>query len=81
MEMNIPTHRVEVRFVGAPPTGHIERASGVGEVEIDGSVVRCLIAGSFQSFLEALRGHEVITLQSTRAVEAMQPMTPVGGDL
>jgi hypothetical protein len=32
--------------------------------------VRCLVAGSFQSFLEALRGHEVITLQSTPTASA-----------
>jgi hypothetical protein len=85
MEMNISTHRVEVRFVGAPPARQIERASGVGEVEIAGSVVRCLVAGSFQSFLEALRGHEVVTLQSTQAVELLGPKslsTPrVEGDL
>jgi hypothetical protein len=29
-------------------------------VEIDGSILRCVVCGSFQSFLEALRGHEVI---------------------
>jgi len=55
----------EVAFVGAPPRQQIERASGVSEVEIDGSVVRCLVLGSFQPFLEALRGHEVISLTST----------------
>jgi hypothetical protein len=59
------TQRVEVSFVGPPPVRRIERASGVSEVDVDGHVVRCLVAGSFQPFLEALRGHEVITLQST----------------
>ncbi len=59
--------RVEVSFLGAPPVRRIERASGVSEVPVDGQVVRCLVAGSFQPFLEALRGHEVITLQSTPA--------------
>jgi hypothetical protein len=34
-------------------------------VEIDGSVLRCVVCGSFQSFLEALRGHEVISFDST----------------
>ncbi len=29
-----------------------------------------VVTGSFQSFLEALRGHEVITLQSTPAASA-----------
>jgi hypothetical protein len=37
----------------------------VSEVEIDGPVLRCLVLGSFQPFLEALRGHEVICLTST----------------
>ena len=59
--------RVEVSFVGRPPVRRIERASGVSEVDVDGQIVRCLVAGSFQPFLEALRGHEVITLQSTPA--------------
>ncbi len=62
-----PTQRVEVSFAGPPPVRQIERASGVSEVDVDGQVVRCLVAGSFQPFLEALRGHEVITLQSTPA--------------
>jgi hypothetical protein len=61
-----PTQRVVVSFVGAPPLREIRRASGVSEVEIEGPVVRCLVAGSFQPFLEALRGHEVVDLSSTR---------------
>jgi hypothetical protein len=61
-----PVQRVEVRFAGTPPVRQIERASGVSEVVIDGPIVRCLVAGSFQPFLEALRGHEVISLQSIR---------------
>jgi hypothetical protein len=65
MTVQHPAQRVEVSFVGAPPVRRIERASGVSDVTVDGQVVRCLVAGSFQPFLEALRGHEVITLQST----------------
>ncbi|MGC9670053.1 hypothetical protein ACNTMW_26355 [Planosporangium sp. 12N6] len=64
-----PTWRVEVGFVGTPPVRQIEAASGVSAVETAGPVVRCLVTGSFQPFLEALRGHEVITLQSTPTVE------------
>jgi hypothetical protein len=60
------SQRVEVTFVGVPPLRQIERASGVNEVEIDGSMVRCVVCGSFQPFLEALRGHEVVNLTSTR---------------
>jgi len=33
-------------------------------VEIDGSTLRCLVSGSFQPFLEALRGHEVVRFDS-----------------
>jgi hypothetical protein len=58
------TWRVEVTFVAAPPSRQIERASGVSEVEVDGHTVRCLVSGSFQPFLEALRGREVIGLTS-----------------
>ena len=61
----LPIQRVEVRFVGAPPTQQVKRASGVTEVEIDGATLRCVVCGSFQPFLEALRGHEVISLKST----------------
>ena len=57
--------RVEVSFVGTPPVRQVMRASGVSEVEVDGALLRCLVCGSFQPFLEALRGHEVIGLKST----------------
>ena len=60
-----PIHRVEVSFIGPAPARQVERASGVSEVEIEGSVLRCLVRGSFQSFLEALRGHEVVDFNST----------------
>jgi hypothetical protein len=59
----LPVQRVEVGFVSAPPAGRIARAAGVSDVEIDGSVLRCVVFGSFQPFLEALRGYEVTTLQ------------------
>ena len=56
---------VEVSFVGAPPVQQIARASGVSRVEIvDGRLLRCVVYGSFQPFLEALRGHEVLSLRS-----------------
>ena len=65
MAWELPVQRVEISFVGAPPASQIERASGVSEVEIDGSILRCIVFGSFQPFLEALRGHEVISLKTT----------------
>ena len=56
--------KVEVTFVGAPPVQQITRASGVSAVEVEGATLRCLVCGSFQPFLEALRGHEVFSLTS-----------------
>ena len=56
--------RVEVTFVGAPPARQVERALGVSEVKVEGRILRCNVYGSFQPFLEALRGHEVINLKS-----------------
>ena len=64
MEDEISPRRVEVRFVGSPPVRQVERALGVSNVQVEGSVLRCTVYGSFQSFLEALRGHEVISLTS-----------------
>jgi hypothetical protein len=64
--------RVEVRFVGAPPAQELVNASGVRHVEIVGSVLRCLVWGSFQPFLEALRGHEVLCLTSIQSEEGVE---------
>ena len=65
---NAAIQRVEVTFVGTPPVRQIERASGVSDVEVDGQLLRCLVFGSFQPFLEALRGYEVISLTSTKGL-------------
>jgi len=64
MTGELPVQQVEVSFVGTPPARQVMRASGVSQVEIDGATLRCVVYGSFQPFLEALRGHEVITLKS-----------------
>jgi len=64
MAEELPVRRVEVSFVGAAPTRQVRRAAGVSDVETDGSTLRCLVSGSFQPFLEALRGHEVIRFDS-----------------
>ena len=61
--------QVQVEFVGAPPADRITRAPGVSGVEVDGRIVRCLVEGSFQPFLEALLGHEVLTLKTTSVAE------------
>jgi hypothetical protein len=61
----LPVRRVEVRVTGGAPAQRIARASGVSQVEAYGSILRCIVRGSFQPFLEALRGHEVVDLDST----------------
>lgn len=75
MNEELPTQRVEVGFVGTPPIRAIERAAGVSEVEVDGAALRCVVLGSFQPFLEALRGHEVISLTSTPTSASSEPST------
>jgi hypothetical protein len=69
MTEDLRVQEVEVSFVGAPPARQIERASGVTEVETDGPTLGCIVTGSFQPFLEALRGHEVMSLTSISAHE------------
>ena len=64
MTQQLPTQRVQVTFVGTPPARQVARASGVSEVTVDGRQLRCIVSGSFQPFLEALRGSEVISLTS-----------------
>ena len=64
MTQQLPTQRVQVTFVGTPPARQVARASGVSEVKVDGRQLSCLVRGSFQPFLEALRGSEVINLTS-----------------
>jgi hypothetical protein len=70
MAEGIPVpQRVEVTFVGAPPARQVERAAGVSDIEVEGLVLRCTVHGSFQPFLEALRGHEVLSLRSIQSGE------------
>jgi len=68
MTKELATQRVEVTFVGPPPVRQIARAIGVTEVKVEGHRVCCLVWGSFQPFLEALRGYEVTSLTSTPAL-------------
>ena len=67
MADELQLQRVEVTFVGVPPTQKVARAPGVSEVEVHGRVLRCTVHGSFQPFLEALRGHEVVGLKSVHS--------------
>jgi NADPH:quinone reductase-like Zn-dependent oxidoreductase len=67
-----PIHRVAVTFTGTPPTRPVGLASGVTDVEVDDHTLRCLVHGSVQPFLEAVRGYEVTNLTSTE----LRPATP-----
>jgi len=58
-----------VTFVGTPPSRQVARASGVSDVKVDGRRLSCLVSGSFQPFLEALRGAEVLGLTSMPTVD------------
>ena len=78
MSEQLVIQQVEVRFVGRPPLRRIENASGVSEVETEGLIVRCVVSGSFQPFLEALTGHEVISLES-RPIRQAHPEGGGGG--
>jgi hypothetical protein len=64
MSINRSMWRVQVTFVTNPPTREMGRASGVSEVRVDGHTLHCVVSGSFQPFLEALRGREVVGLTS-----------------
>jgi len=72
MARDAATQRVEITFLGTPPTRQIERASGVTDVQVDGQVVRCLVCGSFQPILEAVRGYEVINLTAIPALDRIE---------
>jgi len=76
MPEELPVRRVEVSFTGPAPARQVQRAPGVSEVEVGAgdTVLRCVVCGSFQPFLEALRGYEVVSFSSTAPLP-----DPVGG--
>jgi hypothetical protein len=79
MDDELTINRVEVTFVGSPPDRQVARASGVSEVNVDGRRLRCIVSGSIQSFLEALRGYEVINLTSMPSLSSAE-RPPGGGE-
>jgi hypothetical protein len=76
MPNELTARRVEVSFVNPPPAHVVERARGVSDVEIHGRVLRCVVCGSFQPFLEALRGHEVIAFESSPSRQSEKELAP-----
>jgi hypothetical protein len=71
MTHQLPSQRVQVTFVGTPPARQVARASGVSEVKVDGRQLSCLVSGSVQPFLEALRGSEVLNITSISTLEGV----------
>lgn len=69
MTQQLRRQRVQVTFVGTAPARQVARASGVSEVKVDGRQLSCVVSGSFQPFLEALRGSEVLNITSIPALE------------
>lgn len=70
MVSNLAIWDVDVTFVATPPARAMVRASGVSEVRVYGHRLKCVVSGTFQPFLEALRGSEVIGLTSIPVIEA-----------
>lgn len=76
MPEQLPVWRVEVSFAGTAPGQQVARAPGVSGVVVTGPVLRCLVCGSFQPFLEALRGYEVVGFGSAPAFAGAAPPAP-----
>jgi len=73
-----PIHRVAVTFTGIPPTRPVGLASGVTDVQVDDHTLRCLVHGSVQPLLEAVRGYEVTSLTAVEIRRALpQHMTAI----
>ncbi|HVV36403.1 MAG TPA: ABC transporter ATP-binding protein [Acidimicrobiales bacterium] len=53
---------VEIKFSGRPPA--LAKVKGVRDVSVDGKSVRCQIAGPIQPLLDALDGHQVVSMFS-----------------
>ncbi|UNK46103.1 hypothetical protein [Arthrobacter sulfonylureivorans] len=57
--------RVEIHLTRTPPATRLTRTAGVSEVNVSGTVLTCLVSGSFQPLLESLQGYEVVRLWSS----------------
>jgi len=73
MNEEVTTSRVEIHLSRTPPMTRLARAAGVSEVAVTGTVLTCLVSGSFQPLLEALVGYEVVHLRSTAADPSASP--------
>ncbi len=64
---HIRVHRVEIEFApgAAVPAEKITAAAGVESTKVEGNRVSCVVHGSFEPLLEAIRDVEVVDLVST----------------
>jgi ABC-2 type transport system ATP-binding protein len=57
-------YQVELRFAGPPPVDAVRAAAGVSQVSVTGMRLSCTVRGGFGQLLEAIAGHEVVTMAS-----------------
>jgi hypothetical protein len=57
--------RIEIHLTRTPPATRLARTAGVSEVNVSGTVLTCLVSGSFQPLLESLQGYEVLLMRSS----------------
>ncbi len=57
-------HQVEIQFGGTVPVEAIKRAAGVDRVEVNHSRLRCIVRGSFEPLMQAVRDSHVINFAS-----------------
>jgi ABC-2 type transport system ATP-binding protein len=57
-------YQVELRFAGPPPVDAVRAAAGVSQVSVTGMRLLCTVRGGFGQLLEAIAGHEVVTMAS-----------------
>jgi ABC-2 type transport system ATP-binding protein len=61
---DIRFHQVEIQFGAAVPVDAIRAAAGVDRVQVDDRRVRCIVRGSFDPLMRALRDSQVINFSS-----------------
>jgi ABC-2 type transport system ATP-binding protein len=57
-------HQVEIQFAGTVPVEAIKRAAGVDRVEVKDGRLHCIVRGSFEPLMQALRDSHVINFVS-----------------
>jgi ABC-2 type transport system ATP-binding protein len=57
-------HQVEIQFAGTVPVEAVKRAAGVDRVEVKDSRLHCIVRGSFEPLMQALRDSHVINFVS-----------------